>query len=170
MKTVLVLGAVNLMALLDHCTYAWRRGDKYLYVGATSNALGRLSHHNMIGIAEPLQPSDTIEVWTHLDYRLAQAHEIYMIETFEPKYNGEEVDGKYESLRSISVRKCVGCRTEFKPSRWWQKWCNVDCRNGTGKELSLAEYAEATLDEVSQASNAWNQSEEPNSPVQWREP
>ena len=45
------------------CVYAWKRGDRYLYIGSSSRGLSRPLCHSVIGVAERVQDSDIVEAW-----------------------------------------------------------------------------------------------------------
>lgn len=57
------ISASTVMDLKADAVYGWRRGSKYLYFGFTSNLLSRLSRHHIVGVVEPLQRKDVIDVW-----------------------------------------------------------------------------------------------------------
>lgn len=72
--------------------YGWRRGDLYLYIGASINGTYRpFKGHHIINTREKLLPGDIIDIWCIPSeiYEL----EARLIKKFKPKYN---VDNKVE--------------------------------------------------------------------------
>jgi predicted GIY-YIG superfamily endonuclease len=67
--------------------YVWKRSTQYLYVGLTTKFLGRLGHHNIINVVEPVLSQDSIFYKCFSTYQKAVAFEEHLIATKNPKYN-----------------------------------------------------------------------------------
>lgn len=113
----------SLRNLVQHAAYGWKRGRTYLYIGASANVLRRISGHNVIGKAEPMQARDRIVIWyartAHSAKKLAERLEA----RHRPKYSIQ--------YAGLDERPCLGCKELFKPKRPWQKFCKDACRNLT---------------------------------------
>src|SRR5262245_59147615 len=75
-------------ALLVSCTsvYGWRRGDRYLYIGASNFLFRRLASHHVIDIRDKIEAGDVIDYW------LCRADELFdvearLIDLYKPVYN-----------------------------------------------------------------------------------
>lgn len=109
--------------------YTWKRGSTLLYVGLTTNFLSRLSRHNIIGRAEPLLKSDSIQIFLCRDYSQGERMARRLQRKHCPKYSTP-----HDSLdKTKNPRECLACGETFLPKRWWQRYCSKNCRNGLAK-------------------------------------
>lgn len=73
-------------AIIGPITYAWRRNDEWLYVGASKMGVRRLDTHTIIN-TKNIQEGDTIQIWTHTNKSAARRLERELIIKHYPKYN-----------------------------------------------------------------------------------
>jgi hypothetical protein len=106
--------------------YLWRRGDEVLYVGQTSNFMGRLYSHNRIGRVEKMLPSDVVELIPTENSQDCGDLEQQLIRRHLPKYN----ISTQMLVRHKREIKCEMCGATFLQNRWWQKYCSIQCGNG----------------------------------------
>lgn len=113
------------------CIYIWRRGEVYLYIGASGKLLHRLCYHDKINKCEALLPNDTIEI--HLcpkDKNLyileAELHELY-----KPKYSKPNRGYFEPESKECKDIECILCKKTFRQIRYWQKVCSKSCRKKT---------------------------------------
>ena len=102
--------------------YAWVRGEEYLYVGMSSNGIGRLGNHHIVGKVEPFTPEDRILIWIADRGINIMKFEQELIEEKKPRYNPITKHGV------LQQRNCWGCGEPFKQTRSWQKFCSKECR------------------------------------------
>lgn len=126
------------MDMQGEVVYGWRRGTKYLYFGRTSNLLSRLSHHHIVGRAEPFQRKDVIDVWFFHSALDALAFEAKLQRIYQPLYSMTLGNGPLEKPEE---RVCLGCKTPFKPTRAWQKFCSSRCRGRDSEGQSNRRHA-----------------------------
>ena len=117
----------QLKTLGDICVYGWRRGESYLYVGASGKALGRIGTHNTIGKVEPILDDDRIDFWKFDNWEDAEMFEITMNKAFRPKYSAPVPTGMNAEL------ECPRCKRKFSATRAWQRWCSPECRQGRNR-------------------------------------
>lgn len=86
-KPDLRIDGATLGEILSFCVYAWRRGDRLLYVGVSGNGLARPFNHPIIGAKEEVRDSDTIDVWFFKTWAKASKFELTLIHGNNPTYN-----------------------------------------------------------------------------------
>jgi len=69
------------------CTYAWLRGEVWLYVGQSRRGLTRVLGHNVIGELEEIRDTDTILVWHCATEKDSISLERALIHKHQPVYN-----------------------------------------------------------------------------------
>ena len=106
-----------------HGVYVWRRGEEWLYVGASVAPLRRLASHNLIGRVEPLQDDDRIEFYPSETFLVLEAQ---LIAQHQPKYNQKPIPLN----TPVSSKACISCGKTFQQTRAWQRWCSLQCRIG----------------------------------------
>ena len=112
-----------LAQLFQPAVYAWRRGEEWLYVGATKEWCRRFySAASVIGSREPIRPEDTLDVWC-VDSKV-EAHQLEMqlIEAHKPKHN-VNLTGERRMLLQFSDNPpdkftCLRCRHEWEPKHF----------------------------------------------------
>ena len=113
--------------LLFGCyVYAWCRGDKFLYVGATNKGLARLFTHGVVGRVEPILETDKIKMWKCDPKDLSRVEREFIIAT-TPKYNRQYVIPIEYSPRKLKVANCVVCGQPFPSSVLRSRKC-YGCR------------------------------------------
>ena len=132
-----VVTAATLKPMFGCLVYGWFRGERCLYIGATSQGLRRLLNHNVIGKVEPIQEQDTFRFWAyegedglglyHLELALQRQH--------QPKYGLPTSAGYGQKL---TPKICLQCRREFQPKRHWQVYCCRNCGTGNAKATAFA--------------------------------
>lgn len=105
--------------------YFWKRGDEWLYVGATGNLIGRLAYHNIIGRVEPVLEDDVIGLIPTEPFSSISL-ESRLVEQHRPKYN--PLRPPVGTRNSIAT--CLACRTTFSQKRSHQVYCSNPCRQG----------------------------------------
>lgn len=105
----------------------WRRGEKYLWIGASASVLRRMIGHNVIGKSDVLRDTDAIDVWHSATHRRASRLAERLNDTHRPKYSSTRKRG------DMSERTCRGCKEPFTPKRWWQEFHSEACRNKVGR-------------------------------------
>lgn len=67
--------------------YAWKRGETYLYIGMSESGVKRIYTHNIIGVADHVDPLDMIEIIICDNRAHALFIENDLIGRHNPKYN-----------------------------------------------------------------------------------
>lgn len=112
--------------------YFWKRGETWLYVGASENMLYRIARHNVIGKVEKIQRHDEIGFIPCGNLLELEAE---MIHRHAPTYSPKRVP----IGSPIAARTCMACRNVFRQARPHQVWCSTKCRNGSNRLVELAE-------------------------------
>jgi hypothetical protein len=76
--------------LLDHSgyfVYLWERDGFALYVGQSGKVLGRVGNHGILGVIEPIQPTDNILLYQCDSAESAVILERKLIFQLRPTYN-----------------------------------------------------------------------------------
>jgi len=110
------------------CVYAWVRGKEFLYVGISDSVLRRIVGHNVIGKAEPVLESDRFYVWSFKTWNEASLLEAKLLADHPTKYSFRR------SQRGKDL-PCLFCKKPFARSRWWQKYCSNNCRQGIERTI-----------------------------------
>jgi predicted GIY-YIG superfamily endonuclease len=114
--------------LVSPGVYFWKRGSRWLYVGASMNPLYRVSRHNVIGRVEFLEADDVIGIIPTEDMAKMEAS---LIAEHHPKYNPPP-----PPLGSTNKeRQCPACTKMFLQRRPHQVWCSVRCRQGYAPQV-----------------------------------
>jgi len=76
--------------LQSSLVYAWRRGDRWLYVGCSAQGIARPlgSSHHVIGKRGEVRPDDQIDIWRFASYDEAATVEYELRHLFMPQLNG----------------------------------------------------------------------------------
>lgn len=126
-KGKITLSSFILKTIMSGGVYVWKRGSQYLYVGCSSEMMRRVGRHNIIGCCEPVQVDDVIEFYPlPPDRYLEEERRLNLL--LKPKYSRIYTRGE-----GVEERPCSGCSITFKPARFWQKFCSVECQSGTKK-------------------------------------
>lgn len=119
---VTMWSGAELRMLRNAIVCAWSRQGRILYVGSSTNGLGRFSYHNIIGRVEKLLPPDDILIWSFPNIKEAKIFEEQLIIHSNPKYN------LLKETKEKNIIICLGCGVVFTQKRFWQKFCSNNCR------------------------------------------
>ena len=114
----------QLLDMMSEGVYYWKRGDRYLYIGSSTNMLWRVSRHNLIDRVEPILDKDDL---LFLPTTNSIAEEEIEIANHRPLYNPE----RPKLGAKKTERVCPACQTRFMQKRPHQIWCSLQCRQGT---------------------------------------
>lgn len=85
-----------------YCIYALIKKNKIVYIGQSSNILGRLSSH--LNSNKDFDSWSIIESWSYIDSDSFNEIEREYIKTFKPKYNNEFTKKRYKKkLRTKDI-------------------------------------------------------------------
>jgi len=84
----LIIDSADWKLLTTNCIYAWRREESWMYIGSSTNGIGRILNHDLIDLNE-MKSSDLVYVWyfpTFTQKRLLEL-ELALINKLQPLYN-----------------------------------------------------------------------------------
>lgn len=85
-----------------YCIYALIKNNKIVYVGQSSNILGRLSNH--LNSNKNFDSWSIIESWSYIDSDSFNKKELEYIKKLKPKYNRELEKKRYKKkLRTKDI-------------------------------------------------------------------
>jgi hypothetical protein len=117
------------------CVYGWRRGNRWLYVGASRVGCARfLGDHHVIGKRAPLRPGDEIVVWPVRGPAARARLEWQLVQELQPLYNRDKLPHRPAPFRP---RRCryPRCQAPFRARRSDQFYHSEACRNAHWREL-----------------------------------
>ena len=85
-----------------YCIYALIKNNKIVYIGQSSNILGRLSSH--LNSNKSFDSWSIIDSWSYIDSDSFNKIEMEYIKKFKPKYNQELTKKRYKKkLRTKDI-------------------------------------------------------------------
>ena len=126
----MVMSGAQFFNMIQPGVYFWKRGEQWLYVGASENMLHRIARHNVIGKVEKIQSHDEIGFMPAASYLEMEAA---LIQRHAPRYSPRRVPFGSKNME----RTCLACQTVFLQVRPHQVWCNTKCRNGSNRIVEL---------------------------------
>ncbi len=118
----------DVIKMSGRMVYGWFRNGEYLYIGFTGHGFGRISKHNIINRAEPIQGGDEIHVWFAEDELVLER---LLNHRLSPKYSNRY--SREDDMKQNRI--CPVCKSEFKPKRYWQQFCTAICRGGNNPSM-----------------------------------
>jgi hypothetical protein len=96
------------------CIYAWKRGNRYLYIGKSVKGIRRLldKQHEVIDVEEPMQPNDVIEIYLQATGENLAELEKAFIRKHKPAYNyqfaGHDSSGIDTNISRLLIDRPLG--------------------------------------------------------------
>lgn len=102
-----VISGAEFNRMLSPCIYSWRRGERWLYIGASANGFTRVfGYHHAIGRYDKVLLEDTIYIWHFENISLSCLFhlEAKLITEFRPKFNKDIGFSDQASLEQEAIK------------------------------------------------------------------